>query len=341
MRGSVRKRPQICQIYAFRKNIIPMPTIIVLDGHTTNPGDLSWDELAHLGALKVYDRTPADKIVKRAAGAKIMLTNKTVLDGTTLARLPQLRCISILATGYNVVDLPAAHARGITVCNVRGYAAGAVAQHVFAFMLEFMNGIARHNEHVQKGGWASCPDFSYTLFPTRELAGKTLGIYGFGQIGQQVAAVGQAFGMHIVAHHKHPQRDARPGITFLSFEEMLKTSDVVTLHAPLSAQNEGIISRRTLAMMKPTALLINTGRGGLVNEPDLKWALENGVIAGAGLDVLSAEPPANGNILIGTKNCLITSHHAWATKEARQRLIRESAENVRAFLAGKPVNVVQ
>jgi glycerate dehydrogenase len=318
-----------------------MPTITVLDGYTTNPGDLAWDELASLGTLTVYDRTPPGKVVERAAGAGIVLTNKTRLDENILAQLPKLRCISVLATGYDVVDVQAARARGITVCNVRGYASGAVAQHVFAFLLEFMNGISRHDRHVQEGGWAASPDFSYTLFPTRDLAGKTLGIYGFGQIGQQVATVGQAFGMHIVAHHSHPQRDARPGVTFLSFEEMLKTSDVVTLHAPLSGQNEGIINRLTLSLMKPVAVLINTGRGGLINEPDLKWALENEVIAGAGLDVLSTEPPASGHVLIGTKNCILTPHNAWATKEARQRLLRESAKNIRAFLAGNPVNVIQ
>lgn len=318
-----------------------MPTIVILDGYTTNPGDLDWDELASTGTLKVYDRTPPEKVVERAAGAEVVLTNKTLLDEKTLAQLPQLRCISVLATGYNVVNLNAAKALGITVCNVRGYASGAVAQHVFAFLLEFMNGICRHNEHVQDGGWSGSQDFSYTLFPTRELAGKTLGIYGFGKIGQQVAAVGQAFGMQIVAHHRHTNRDARPGVTFLSFDELLKTSDVVTLHAPLSAQNEGIINKETLSVMRPSALLINTGRGGLVNEADLKWALEKGVIAGAGLDVLSEEPPANGNILIGTKNCILTPHNAWATKEARQRLSHESAENVRAFLAGTPINVVQ
>ena len=318
-----------------------MVTIVILDGYTTNPGDLDWDELASAGTLKVYDRTPPEKVVERATGAEVLLTNKTLLDKKTLARLPQLRCISVLATGYNVVDLKAAKALGITVCNVRGYASGAVAQHVFAFLLEFMNGICRHNKHVQNGGWSESRDFSYTLFPTSELAGKTLGIYGFGKIGQQVAAVGQAFGMQIVAHHKHPTRDARPDVTFLSFDELLKTSDVVTLHAPLSAQNIGIINKETLSMMRPSALLINTGRGGLVNEADLKWALENGVIAGAGLDVLSEEPPANNNILIGTKNCILTPHNAWATKEARQRLLHESAENVRAFLAGTPINVVQ
>jgi len=318
-----------------------MPTITVLDGNTTNPGDLAWDELASLGTLTVYDRTPQGKVVERAAGADIVLTNKTVLDAAILAQLPRLRCISVLATGYNIVDIQAAKARGITVCNVKGYASRAVAQHVFAFLLEFMNGISRHDRHVQGGGWATSPDFSYTLFPTRELAGKTLGIYGFGKIGQQVAVVGNAFGMKVVAHSNHPPSDAWPAVTFLTFEEMLKTSDVVTLHAPLSAQNEGIINQHTLSLMKTSALLINTGRGGLINEPDLKWALENDGIAGAGLDVLSAEPPANGNILTGIKNCLITPHNAWATKESRQRLLHESAGNVRAFLAGNPVNLVQ
>ncbi len=317
-----------------------MKNIVILDGYAANPGDLSWAPLEALGHLTVFDRTPPTLVGVRAADADIVLTNKAVLDAVTLAQLPKLGFISVLATGYNVVDVGAAQKLGITVSNVRGYAANAVAQHVFALVLAFTNRIAEHSQHTAAGGWAESKDWSYTLAPIWELAGKTMGIYGLGQIGQRVADIALAFGMKVVANHKHPQRDQRPGVAFVSFGEMLAQSDVVSLHAPLSAENQGIINMDSLAQMKRNALLINTGRGGLVNEVDLKTALETGLIAGAGLDVLSEEPPRNGNPLIGVKNCLVTPHNAWATREARQRMLEESAENVRAFLAGTPRNVV-
>ncbi|MCC6725316.1 MAG: D-2-hydroxyacid dehydrogenase [Saprospiraceae bacterium] len=322
-----------------------MLNIVVLDAFTANPGDLSWGGLAKLGQLSIHDRTPASLVVERAAEADIILTNKTVLDAATLAQLPRLRCISVLATGYNVVDVAAAQRQGITVCNVRGYAANSVAQHVFAMVLALANRIAEHSQDTKAGGWANSPDWSYTLTPLWELAGKTMGIYGFGQIGQRVADIALAFGMKVVAHHKHPERDKRPGVDFVGFEELLSQSDVLSLHAPLSTDNQGIINSTSLAQMKPTALLFNTGRGGLIVENDLKDALEAGIIAAAGLDVLSQEPPrigpdGLGNVLLSAKNCLITPHNAWATKEARARLIAESVENVRAFLAGSPRNVI-
>ncbi len=317
-----------------------MINITLLDGHTTNPGDLSWSPLEALGHLTIYDRTPPGQVLERAAGADILLTNKTVLDETILSQLPRLRFISVMATGYNVVDVEAARSLGIAVSNVVGYAANSVAQRVFSLLLELADRPAAHSADVAAGGWQSSPDWSYTLMPTMELAGKTLGIYGFGQIGQRVADIALAFGMEVVACHKHPERDARPGVRFVSFEEMMAQSDAVTFHAPLTGANSGIVNSATLAMMKPTAFLINTGRGGLVVEADLKNALDAGTIAGAGLDVLSQEPPAQGNVLIGAKNCLITPHNAWATREARQRLLWESAENVRAFLDGKQRNKI-
>jgi glycerate dehydrogenase len=315
-----------------------MKNIVILDAYTTNPGDLSWDQLSALGNLIVYDRTPVNLVIQRAKEADIILINKTVIDEQVIQQLPKLQCISVLATGYNVVDVKAAYKRGIIVCNVRGYAANAVAQHVFAMMLEWTSRIHEHARHVASGGWKQSVDWSYRLYQTTELSGKTIGIYGFGQIGQKVSEIALAFGMRVIAHHKHPERDQRPGVTFVSFEQMMRDSDFVTLHAPLSVENQGVINYRTLSWMKPSALLINTGRGGLVQEPDLRRALEEGIIAGAALDVLSAEPPTGGNILIGVKNCLITPHIAWATREARARLIEESVENVKAFLNGKPRN---
>ncbi len=317
-----------------------MKNIVILDGYAANPGDLSWQPLGALGHLAVFDRTPQALVVERATSADIVLTNKTVLDAATLAQLPRLRYIGVLATGYNVVDVVAAQQRGIAVCNVRGYAANAVAQHVFALVLALTNRIAEHNQHTAAGGWSASPDWSYTLAPIWELAGKTMGIYGFGQIGQRVADIALAFGMRVVANHKHPERDRRVGVEFVSFDELLAQSDILSLHAPLSAENQGIINLGSLSKMKPTALLINTGRGGLVAEEDLKKALGKGTIAGAGLDVLSQEPPPRENPLLGIPNCLVTPHIAWATREARQLLIEESAENIKAFLAGKPRNVV-
>ena len=315
-----------------------MKKIVILDGFTANPGDLSWDGLAQLGHLEVYDRTPPGLVVERAAGATVLLTNKTVINDTLMAQLPELRCISVLATGYNVVDVEAAGKRGIIVSNVRGYAANAVAQHVFALLLEWTNRVGEHARHVAGGGWEKSVDWSYCLTPIMELSGKTIGIYGFGQIGQKVADIALAFGMKVISHHKHPERDQRPGVDFVSFENLMRQSDVVTLHAPLTIENQMIINKETLSWMKSSALLINTGRGGLIRESDLKHALEEGVLAGAALDVLSAEPPATGNILIDARNCMITPHLAWATKESRAVLIAESVKNVEAFLKGKPRN---
>lgn len=314
--------------------------IVILDAHTTNPGDLSWEALSKLGNLTVYERIPPELTVERAKEAEIVLTNKTVFSKEVINLLPKLKCISVLATGYNVVDVEAANERGITVCNVSGYAGRSAAQHVFALLLELVNKVGPHNQSVQNGDWEKADDWTYSLSPTLELAGKTMGIYGFGKIGQKVADIALAFGMKVNSHHKHPERDQREGVHFVSFNEMMKDSDVVSLNAPLSSENQGIINQETISMMKPTAFLINTGRGGLINESDLKTALEGGKIAGAGLDVLSEEPPKNGNPLIGVKNCIITPHIAWATQEARALLIEESVKNVEAFLAGKPRNVV-
>lgn len=319
---------------------IALPKIVVVDGFTLNPGDLSWASLEKLGELTVYEHSTYEEMVERAYEAEIILANKAVFDTEILAQLPHLRCICVTATGFNNIDIISAKKHDILVCNVAGYGTDAVAQHVFALLLELTNAVGKHHESVQQGGWKRNRDFCYTLQPVVELAGKTMGIYGFGKIGQQVARIALAFGMKVIATHKHPERDAMPGVEFVNQETLFQKSDIITLHAPLTTENERFVNKTLLSKMKPSAYLINTARGGLINESDLKEALENNVIAGAGLDVLSQEPPKNGNILFGVKNCIITPHNAWASREARQRLLNETVENVRAFLTGKPRNVV-
>lgn len=317
-----------------------MTKIVVLDGYAMNPGDLSWQPLQKLGDLQIYDITAAEDVLSRSAGADILLTNKTPLTRETLLHLPQLRFISVMATGYNVVDTAAAMEQGILVSNVRGYAAGAVAQHVFALLLEFASKVSAHADDVRRGGWQASPHWSYNLSPTAELAGKTMGILGLGSIGRKVAEIALAFDMQVIACHKYPERDQLPGIRFVDLETLFRQSDVLSLHVPLNEQTAGIVNRHHLQLMKPSALLINTGRGGLIAEADLREALENGIISGAALDVLSSEPPTRGTPLIGARNCLVTPHNAWATREARQRLLLESAENVRAFIQYRPRNLV-
>ena len=314
--------------------------IAILDAYTMTHGVLSLDAFRALGQLQAFDRTPPELTVARACGAQVILTNKTIIDGPVMDQLPALKFISVMATGYNAVDIEAARERGITVSNVRGYSTFSVAQHVFALLFALTNKIAGHSAHVKAGGWSTNPDWSYTLGPTTELQGKTMGIYGLGKIGNKVADIALALGMKVLAHHKHPKREARPGVRFTSFEELLKVSDVLSLHAPLSRQNQGIINRHALALMKPTAILVNTGRGGLVVEEDLVQALKTRAIAAACLDVMETEPPPAKHPLFSLENCIITPHNAWATQEARQRLLNESVENVRAFLNGTPRNVV-
>jgi glycerate dehydrogenase len=316
------------------------PRIVVLDGYTLNPGDLSWDKLRALGNTTIYDRSKPEEVLPRAREANILIANKQKLPRETLAALPQLRCISVTATGYNNVDIEAAKAQGIRVCNVTGYGTTAVAQHVFALILNFLNQVAAHHRDVIDGGWSEKEDFAYTLSPITELEGKTLGIYGFGRIGQQVGHLGQAFGMNVIATHKHPKRDNKPWVRFVELDELFRESDFLSLHAPLTTENEGIVNEKHLAMMKPSAYLINTGRGGLIKETALKAALENDELAGAGLDVLSQEPPPKDHLLFGVKNCVITPHNAWASREARQRLMEQTVDNVAAFMKDQPVNVV-
>lgn len=316
------------------------PIMVVLDGYTTNPGDLSWDGLRALGDLVVYDRTPPEQVTERSRDAVFLLVNKVKLDAKTLAGLPSLKCICVLATGYNNIDIIAAKQRGIAVCNARGYSTDSVAQHVFAMILAMVNQVAEHNAGVQQGIWLERKDFSFTLTPILELSGKTLGIYGLGQIGSRVASIGQTFGMQVIAHHKHPERDAREGVRFVDLDTLFGESDFLSLHAPLTPENQSLINADRLSQMKRTAYLVNTSRGGLIDETDLRQALISSQIAGAALDVLSKEPPDPGHPLLGLKNCLITPHNAWASKESRRRLLEETIKNVAAFLGGKARNEV-
>ncbi len=306
--------------------------IVVLDGATLNPGDLSWTELQQLGTCEIHDRTAVADIVRRAADAEVVLTNKTVLSADTLKQLPKLRFVGVLATGFNVVDVAAARARNVPVSNIPAYGTVSVAQHTFALLLELTNHVGQHAASVRAGGWSKCPDFCYAETPLVELDGRALGLIGAGRIAQAVARMGEAFGMKV----SYATRTGGRG----ELERVLKESDVVSLHCPLTPETKGLINTASLALMKRSAFLLNTSRGPLVVDADLAAALNDGKIAGAGLDVLSVEPPPPGNPLFTAKNCLITPHHAWATQAARQRLMKVAVDNVRSFLGGAPKNVV-
>lgn len=312
---------------------------VVLDGYTTNPGDCSWESIAKHGDLQVFDRTATDKIQQRAEGAEVVLTNKTQLTAETIAALPDLKLISVLATGVNVVDLDAARAQGITVCNVPGYSTPNVAQAVFALLLELTNQTALHAAEVRAGHWSSCPDFCFWRGELVELDGRTLGLIGYGAIGQAVAAVGRALGMNVLAVRRR-EGLSHGDTTFTDIPTIFRESDVISLHCPLTPETEKLVDASRLAVMKPTAYLINTARGGVVHENDLADALNSEQIAGAGLDVLSVEPPPETNPLLTAKNCLITPHIAWASRAARQRLIEATSENIQSFLNKTPQNVV-
>ncbi|MEM1119150.1 MAG: D-2-hydroxyacid dehydrogenase [Bacteroidota bacterium] len=319
---------------------MPKPKIVIFDGYAANPNDLSWEPIARRGNLKVYDRTPDNLVYQRGKAAEIAIVNKRELDWYYISSLRKLKLICTLATGYNNVDIDAANHFGITVCNAVGYSSPSVAQHVFALLLELINRVGLHNADVQKNGWANSLDWCYWKSPITELAGKTMGIYGYGKIGQKVADIALAFDLKVIVVRQSNRLPANTKVQLVDLETLWTASDVISLHAPLTDSNAGIINQTTLAKMKKSAYLINTGRGGLVNENDLKIALEKGQIAGAGLDVLSQEPPPKDHLLLGVPNCLITPHQAWATKESRARLIEIVGENIGAFLAGKPQNVV-
>lgn len=316
--------------------------LVILDGYAENPGDLSWDGLSKLvDEYTVYDITPPEDIIKRSLDADILVTNKTPVTRQTIEKLPKLKFIAVLATGFNVVDCKAARERGIPVSNIPAYSTDSVAQLVFGFMLEFSNRVALHSESVKNGDWEKSEHFCYLKAPLSLLSGKTLGIIGFGRIGFAVAEIANAFKMRVLAFSPHTNTyDGFGKVEFCSFERLVAESDFVTLHCPLTESTSGMVNKAFLEKMKKTAYLINTSRGGVVNENDLAEALENGTIAGAGLDVLSAEPPKGGNVLIGAKNCLITPHIAWASLEARTKLLNIFLENVESFVKGTPVNVV-
>ncbi len=314
-----------------------MVKIVVTDGFTLNPGDLDWSPLQELGECMFYDRTAPADMIDRCRDADIILTNKTPVGSDVIAAAQSLRLICVTATGYNNVDTEAARARGIPVCNVPEYSTDAVAQHVLAMLLHYTNHIAIHAAAVQQGKWVSSPDFSFSLLPITELAGKVIGIVGMGHIGMRVATLATAFGMQVIYSSRTPKQHPAKQV---SVEELFKESDFITLHCPLTPQTNRFVNASLLALMKPTAVLINTGRGGLIDEPALSHALRNGRPAAALLDVLSTEPPAAANSLLELSNCIITPHIAWAAVEARKRLLDTVVANIRAALAGKPQHVV-
>lgn len=311
--------------------------ITVLDGHALNPGDVSWDFLRKYGEVTIYDRTPDDLIVERIGQSQMVFLNKVVITEKIFEQCPSLKYIGVLATGYNVVDVIAAKKHNVIVTNIPSYSTDAVAQHVFSFILHFTNQVALHNESVKKGEWVSCPDFCYWLSPLTELKGKTLGIFGYGSIGSKVAEIAKAFGLNVICHTRTQKQNMPP---MVSFEQLLKESDFISLHAPLTEQTRNIINKDSLSLMKKTAYLINTARGGFIVENDLKEALNNDKIAGYAADVVLTEPMDKTSPLLEAKNCIITPHIAWAPLETRQRLLRIAQENIEAFLSGKPINVV-
>ena len=313
--------------------------IVILDAYAANPGDLSWDEFAALGELTVYDRTAQEDAAARIGDAEVVFINKVRLTDEIFAACPNLKLVSILATGYNIVDLAAAKRRGITVCNVPGYSTRAVVQMTFALLLEICQQVGLHSGAVHTGRWQTCPDFCFWDRPLIELAGKTMGIVGYGAIGSAVGTVAQALGMKLLVTARH-EKPVPEGARFVSLPELLAQSDVVSLHCPQTAENARMIDAGALAQMKDGAILLNTARGGLLDEQAVADALRSGKLLAAGMDVVSAEPIRADNPLLTAPNCFLTPHIAWAPLETRRRLQAISAENLRAFLAGKPQNVV-
>ena len=316
--------------------------LVILDGYTENPGDLSWDWLKDtVDEYTVYDSTPQDKVTERCSDADIIVTNKKLITKEIIDALPSLKFIATLSTGYNVVDIKAARERGIPVSNIPAYSTDGVAQLVFALLLEMTNSVAIHNESVKDGEWCSCEHFCYWKTPLTELRNKTFGIIGFGKIGSAVANIANAFGMKVIAYSPNTRTyDGFGEVTFTDRESVIRESDVISLHCPLTEETEGMVDKAFLKKMKPTAFLINTSRGPVIAEKDLAKALNEGIIAGAGLDVLSQEPADENNPLLRCEKCIITPHIAWASLEARTRLMNIFRENVKAFLEGKPQNVV-
>lgn len=314
--------------------------IVVLDGYTLNPGDISWDPIEKWGDMTCHDRTPDEKIVERIGDAQIILTNKTPLSRQTLQQCPKLRYIGVLATGYNIIDVDAAAEQGITVTNVPGYSTQAVAQFTMALLLEFCHHVQRHSDSVMAGDWIRSQDFSYWNYPMNELSGKTIGLVGYGQIGRQVARLAQAFDMQVLASRQSKKPDEEGLATVVDFEKVLSQSDIISLHCPQTKTTTGIINAKAIRSMKDGVYLINTARGGLVVDADIREALETGKLAGYAADVLSQEPMPENHPLLGAPNTILTPHIAWAAKQTRMRLLQITADNLEAFLAGEAKNVV-
>jgi glycerate dehydrogenase len=312
--------------------------ITILDGYTLNPGDLDWLPIQQLGNVTIYDRSANDEIVERAKDAEVLLVNKVVLTEAILDQLPKVKYIGVMATGFNNIDINAARKHNITVTNVKAYGPASVAQQTFALLLSLVNHAELHSQSVFAGEWVASPDFCYWKTPLTELAGKTMGLIGLGDIGSQVAKIALAFGMNVIAYRKHPA--PTEGVEMVSLEAVFEKSDAVSLHCPLTDETKEIVNKERLSRMKPNAIILNTGRGPLINEADLAEALKNGTIAGAGLDVLSTEPPKADNPLLSAPNCIITPHVAWATFEARKRLLQMVADNLESFQNGEAKNVV-
>lgn len=315
--------------------------IVVLDGYTLNPGDLSWDELKKLGEVKIYDRTPADQTVDRIGDAEIVFTNKTVIDKAVLDACSGVKYIGVLATGYNVVDVEATKEKGIPIVNIPAYGTAAVAQFAIALLLEICHHVGEHGQSVTRGEWTNNIEWCYWNHPLIELAGKTIGIVGFGHIGQQTARIAQALGMHVLAYTRHPNKKLESEtLQYVSLEELFAQSDVISLHCPLFEDTKGMINKENIGKMKDGVIIINTSRGPLIVEEDLAEALNSRKVYAAGVDVVSTEPIKADNPLLKAKNCIITPHIAWAPKEARARLLQIAVGNLKSFLAGSPVNVV-
>lgn len=314
--------------------------IVVLDGYAANPGDLSWEGLEALGQCVVYPRTSANELLERAADAEILLTNKVIINKEAMEALPRLKYIGVLATGYNVVDVEAARERGIVVTNIPAYSTPSVAQMVFAHVLNITQRVGHYADEARQGIWTDCQDFSYSNTPLWELQGKKIGIVGLGNTGYNTARIAIGFGMKVYAYTSKSRLQLPPEIRKVELDELFATCDIVSLHCPLTADTHHLVNESRLKLMKPTAILINTGRGPLVDEQALADALNNDTIYAAGVDVLSTEPPTADNPLLSAKNCFITPHIAWATKEARQRLLQIACDNVEQFIKNKPINVV-
>lgn len=317
--------------------------IVILDGYTENPGDLSWEGLEALGTLTVYDRTPktdVEEIIRRIGKAEIVFTNKTPLTAEIFDRCPSIRYVGLLSTGYNIADIAAARRHGIPVTNIPAYGTDAVAQAATALLLEITNRVGHHADAVRNGRWSANEDFCFWDHPLMELAGKTLGVIGFGRIGQAMGRIGKALGMEVLAAGSHPTEAGKAIAAYVELDELYARADVISLHCPLFPETERMINQHTIAKMKDGVILLNTGRGQLICEPALAEALHSGKVRAAGLDVLSQEPPAADNPLLSAPNCFITPHIAWAARESRQRLMNTAVENLKAFLNGAPQNVV-